>query len=166
MTSVSVTNPFPKCPDKTLIISEVVNSGMMHPDRTACLDTLLFNDDEIRKSCSYAKTNEQCMDNARSMSIFKGLGPQILNCGSLEPLASQLEFCTPGMKTLTNKVISNPSESTDNVTLAREISSVCKFDPPVRPSRSQLESSSLSSFSQSNEKINEIGVFNAPWKSQ
>lgn len=131
MTSVYKTNPLPKCPDKTLIISEVTNSGFMHPDRTACLGNLLFNDYEIRKSCPYAKTNEKCMDNARSISVFKGLGPQILDCGSLDLLASQLEFCTPGMRTLTNNVISNPSESTDNVTLAREISSVCKFDPPI-----------------------------------
>ena len=162
MTSVSVTNPFPKCPDKTLIIGEVIDSRLIYPDRTACLGNLLFNDDELRKLCPYAKNDEQCMDNARSISIFKGLEPSILDCGSLEPLASRLEFCTPGMRMVTNSVISNPSESTDNVTLAREISRVCKFDPPVEPSsRSRFKMAS-----QSNGQINEIGVFNAPWKSQ
>lgn len=138
MTSISYTKPFASCPDKTLIQSKVTNSGSMYPDQSACLSTKpLFDDADLRQKCQYVKSREHCMDRLRSQGIFKNLNnqPDLVRgqCGSLEVLANSLHFCTTGMQDLTSGIITNPSTLSDQQTMAREISQVCKFPVPTMP---------------------------------
>jgi hypothetical protein len=108
-----------------LVTSSVIHSGKGGlPTQTACLNgNMMYNGTELMASCPFPKTQEKCMDDLRSRSIFQN----IPETGDLSFFANALSICTPGMKTLVEEINLDQQSSATDRTRANELTQICKF---------------------------------------
>ena len=109
-----------------LVTSTVTHSGVSGiPIETACLHgKMLYSSVNLLESCPFAKTQEKCMDDLRSRSIFQNI-PEHTN--NLSTLTNAVNICTPGMKSLVEKINSDRHSSSVDKIRANELQQICKF---------------------------------------
>ena len=120
MTSVSIHGT------SGLITSTAMHSGIGGvPYATACLHgKMVYSDVNLLESCPFAKTQDKCMDDLRSRSIFQNI-PE--HTKDLSTLANAMNICTPGMKALVQEInVDKQSSSADKIR-ANELQQICKF---------------------------------------
>lgn len=110
-----------------LVTSSVIHSGKggHQSGQTACLNgKMVYSGAELMASCPFAKTQDKCMDDLRSRSIFQNIP---LHSSDLTFLTNALDSCTPGMKTLVDEINADKQSSAADRTRANALTQICKF---------------------------------------